>query len=42
VVLRRAGGSAPAARLGLVAELRVALDEVTAAALTAGMTAAQR
>jgi hypothetical protein len=32
----------PAARLGLVAELRVALDEVTAAALTAGMTAAQR
>jgi hypothetical protein len=33
---------APGTRLGLVAELRVALDEVTAAALTAGMTAAQR
>jgi len=32
----------PAARLGLVAELRMALDEVTGAALTAGMTSAQR
>jgi hypothetical protein len=32
----------PVALLGLVAELRVAVDEVRAAALTAGMTAAQR
>jgi hypothetical protein len=32
----------PAIRLRLVTELRVALDAVTTAALTAGMTAAQR
>jgi hypothetical protein len=33
---------APAIRLGLVTELRAALDEVTTPALTAGMTAAQQ
>jgi hypothetical protein len=32
----------PAVRLRLVAELRAALDEVTTAALTAGMTAAKQ
>ncbi len=32
----------PAVRLRLVAELRAALDEVTAAALTSGMAAAQQ